>query len=99
VPRKSIAITKFKRSPPWRRIAWAGQEYEITLHGKPYVLVTKPSEEISEIAIISAKISELPSMGSELIGRVAEGDLKAVTITSDGRKVMSIVPLEERQIE
>ena len=99
MPRKSITITEFKRSPPWRRIAWAGQEYEITLHGKPYVLVKKPSDEISENEGLSTKISELPSMGSELIGRVAEGDLKIVTVTSDGRKVMSIVPLEERLIE
>jgi antitoxin (DNA-binding transcriptional repressor) of toxin-antitoxin stability system len=99
VPRKPITITKFKRSPPWRRIAWAGQEYEITLHGKPYVLVKKPSEENPKPASISAKISELPSIGSKLIGRVAEGNLTVVTITSDGRRVMSIVPLEERQIE
>ena len=99
MPRKSITITKFKRSPPWRRIAWAGQEYEITLHGKPYVLVRKPSDTLSENADVSAKISDLPSIGSELIGRVAEGDLKIVTVTSDGRKVMSIVPLQEKQAE
>lgn len=67
------------------------------MHGKPYVLVRKPTNHVSPDYCVTAKISDLPSMGSELIGRVAEGDLDTVIVTSDGRTVMSIVPLQENQ--